>query len=510
MGLEDLRNELDKVDDELIEVFKKRMDITRKIGRYKKVRDYPIRDRNRENEIIKRLESKVEEDYKFAIEPLYEKIFQLSKEYQKDLINNIKYSPEEYYGLIGKTLSHSKSPNIHEIIGGYEYELYPMDEVELENFLGRRQFSGMNVTIPYKVEVMKYIDEISSLAKEIGSVNTIVNKKGKLFGYNTDYSGFEYMCEKANITLKGKNVMILGSGGASKTVQALLRDEKAKSITVISRSGENNYDNIYDFKDTEIIVNTTPVGMYPNNLECIVEISQFEKCEAVIDTIYNPLKTKMILNAERMGKKTATGLDMLVSQAYYASKLFLGKEIPIEVVERTIKKVKSEMLNIVLVGMPGSGKTTIGRALAEKLNRKFIDIDEYIEEQEKMTISEIFRTKGENEFRNIESEVIQKFAKENGYIIATGGGTPVYQENSNAIVQNGYVIFLDRDLEKLDRVGRPLSKDMNSLKVLYKNRYNIYIGISNKYVPVKENIEETLDFILRGLARDEIISCKWA
>lgn len=510
MGLDNLRKELDEIDNELIEVFKKRMDITKKIGRYKRVRDVPVRDRGRENEIIKRLEDQVEEEYKFAVEPLYEKIFQLSKEYQVELMNNNKYSPEEYYGLIGKKLSHSKSPYIHKIIGGYEYDLYPMDEFELENFLSRRQFSGMNVTIPYKVEVMKYIDEISSLAKEIGSVNTIVNKKGKLFGYNTDYSGFEYMCKKANITLRDKNVLVLGSGGASKTIQALLRDEKAKSITVISRHGENNYENLYDFKDTEVIINTTPIGMYPNNLECNVEISQFEKCESVIDIIYNPLKTKMILNAERMGKKTATGLDMLVSQAYYASKLFLGKEIPIEVVERTTKRIKAEMLNIVLVGMPGSGKTTVGEALAKKLNRKFVDIDKYIEEQEKMNISEIFRTKGEGEFRNIESEVIQKFAKETGYIIATGGGTPVYQENSNAIVQNGYVIFLDRDLDKLERIGRPLSKDMDSLEVLYKNRYNIYRGISNRYVPVKENIDETLDFILRGLVRDEIISCKWA
>lgn len=508
MALDELREELDNLDDELITLFKRRMEIAKKIGGYKKLKDLPIRDRERENEIIKRLESEVDEDIKFAIEPLYEKIFQLSKEYQIEVMNSSSYHEDKYYGLIGEKLSHSKSKEIHKLIGGYDYDLYPMDEYELEDFLKRREFAAMNVTIPYKVDAIKYIDEMSSLAKEIGSINTIVNKKGKLFGYNTDYYGFKYMCEKAGIKLKGKKVLLLGSGGASKTIETFVKDEKAKEIVIISRRGSNNYSNLEDFKDFEVIINTTPVGMYPSNLECKIDLSVFENCEAVIDIIYNPLKTKLILNAERRGIKTATGLDMLVSQAYYASQLFLGKDLDKGLIEKTIKKIKTSMYNIVLVGMPGAGKTTVGKALAKRLNREFIDLDNCIEEKVGMSIEEIFEKNGESEFRELESKLIKEAAKKNGYIIATGGGTPIYQENSNAISQNGYVIFLDRDIHKLETKGRPLSKDIESLEILYKNRYNIYKSISDKYIFLDENedMENIIDEIIKGLIEDEIIS----
>lgn len=506
MALDELRDELDQIDSDIIELFEKRMVIARRIGGYKKLKDLPIRDRERENAILKRLESKVSEEVKFGVEPLYEKIFQLSKEYQMEVMNNSSYNPENYYGLIGEKLSHSKSAKIHKLIGGYDYEMYPMDSYELENFLRIREFSSMNVTIPYKVEAIKYIDEMSSLAKEIGSINTIVNKKGKLFGYNTDYYGFKYMCDKAGISLRDKNVLIFGTGGASKTIETLVRDEKAKSIVLISRRGENNYNNLEKFKNYDVIINTTPVGMYPNNLECKIDLGIFENCQAVIDIIYNPLKTKLILNAERRGIKTATGLDMLVSQAYYASQLFLDKDLPIESVESTIKKIKQEMLNIVLVGMPGSGKSTIGKMLAKKLNKKLVDLDQLIEETTGMSISDIFKEKGEGEFRNIESELIKNVGKENGLIIATGGGTPIYQENSNALSQNSYIIFLDRDVNKLERKGRPLSKDIQSLEMLYKDRYNIYKSIASKEIKVLEDMDKTLELVIEGLIEDEIIS----
>lgn len=506
MPLNELRSELDIIDDEIIKLFQKRMEIARKIGGYKKLQDLPIRDRERENSIIKRLEAEVNENIKFAIEPLYEKVFQLSKEHQLEVFNNSSYHPEKYYGLIGAELEHSKSPYIHKLLGGYDYDLYPMDVFEFEDFLNRRQFSAMNVTIPYKVEAIKYIDEMSSLAKEIGSVNTIVNKKGKLFGYNTDYYGFKYMCEKAGITLRDKKVLILGSGGSSRTVQTYVEDEKAKEIVIISRHGVNDYSKLDEFKTFNVIINTTPVGMYPNNLECKIDLSIFDNCEAVIDIIYNPLKTKLILNAERRGIKTATGLDMLVSQAYYAAQLFLGQDLPTENIEKTIKRIKQDMLNIVFVGMPGCGKSTIGKMLADKLGRKFVDLDQYVEDYTGASIPEIFKSKGESEFRYIESKLIQEVSKENGLVIATGGGTPIYQENSNAIAQNGYVIFLDRDINKLETKGRPLSQDVESLEILYKNRYNIYKSVANREISVLEDMDKTLELVVEGLMEDEIIS----
>lgn len=507
MPLDDLRIELDKIDDEIIKLFQERMEIARKIGVYKTLKEMPIRDRVRENSIIKRLEAEVSDEVRFAIEPLYEKIFQLSKEHQLDVINNSSNYPLEYYGLIGENLCHSKSPLIHKLLGGYEYDLCSMNSYELENFLKKRQFSGMNVTIPYKVEVIKYLDEMSSLANEIGSVNTIINKKGKLFGYNTDYYGFKYMFEKAGIDIKDKKVLILGSGGASKTVETYVKDEKSKEYVIISRHGEHDYSQLDEFKTFDVIINTTPVGMYPDNLDCKIDLDIFENCEAVIDIIYNPLKTKLILNAERRGIKTATGLDMLVAQAYYAAQLFLGKEIPIENIEHTIKKIKQDMANIVLVGMPGCGKSTIGKLLAEKLGKKFVDLDDEVEKKVGMTIPEIFITQGEGEFRKIESKLIQEVGKENGLVIATGGGTPIYQENSDAILQNGYVIFISRDIDKLETKGRPLSKSIESLDILYMNRRHIYKSVSMREVPVNENnIDLTVDLIIKGLIEDEVIS----
>lgn len=509
MSLNKLREKLDELDLEIVKLFEERMNISKKIGIYKNIKDLPIRDRERENKIINNLENRVDEDIKFAVEPLYEKIFQLSKEYQLDIINNSKYYPKKYYGLIGKSLEHSESPKIHKALAGYDYNLYPMDKYELESFLERRQFAGMNVTIPYKVEVIKYLDEMSSLANEIGSVNTIVNKKGKLFGYNTDYYGFKYMIEKAKIEVNGKKVLVLGSGGASKTVQTYLRDEKAAEIVIISRHTENNYDRLDEFKTFNVIINTTPVGMYPSNLECNIDLDIFEDCEAVVDIIYNPLKTKLILNAERRGLKTATGLDMLVSQAYYAAQLFLGEDIPEERIEKTINKIKQNMLNIILIGMPGCGKSTIGKCLSEKLGRKFIDIDEEIEKEMGMSISEIFQKYGEGKFRKIEAEITKKYGKDTGIIIATGGGTPIYQGNSNALLQNGYAILLLRDIKKLARNGRPLSADIESLEILCKNRCNIYKQVASKEIFVNEdNIDETLKIIIEELTKDEIISDK--
>lgn len=502
MSLDKFRNELNSIDDEIIKLFEKRMLISEKIGNYKRENNLGLTDLSREKEVVNALENKIDSKFKFAVNPLYEEIFKLSKECQKRTLNYKEFE----YGLIGKKLSHSKSAEIHNIIGGYDYALHPMEENELEKFFAEKKFKGINVTIPYKVEVLKYLDEISPLAQRIGSVNTIINNNGKLVGYNTDYDGFKYMCQKAQIAFKDKRVIVLGSGGASKTIQTFLEDELAKEVVVISRSGENNYDNIEKFSEFDIIINTTPVGMYPNNLECKIDLSMFKNCEAVVDIIYNPINTKLILKAKKRKLKVATGLDMLVAQAYYAAQLFLDKELPVELIESTLKKIKFDMENIVLVGMPGAGKSTIGKLLAEKLNRKFVDIDKCVEEYAGMSIPEIFIKRGEEEFRKLESETIKKFGSENGIVIATGGGTPVLKENQNAIMQNGYVIFLDRDIKSLEMEGRPLSKDVETLKQIYVDRYRVYRGMSNKTISVLKEIDKTLDAVLEGLCEDEVIS----
>ena len=499
--LKEDRKILDEIDSKIIALLEKRMEIIKEVGSYKLRNNLNIEDKNREKSIIENLEKVINPEFKNIVEPIYNEIFKESKKITSKIKNeNFKY------GLIGKSLSHSKSKEIHELLSRYEYNLRNIDENELSSFFKDKNFKGINVTIPYKETSMKYLDEIDDLAKEIGAVNTIVNRNGRLIGYNTDYLGFNYSINKFGINLKNKKVLILGSGGASKMLQKFLLDKGVKDFVVISRSGENNYNNIKKFYDYNVIINATPIGMYPNNMESKINLEKFNKLEAVIDLIYNPLNTKLIIDAKKLNLKTMPGLLMLVAQAFYAAEFFLDEKLDECLIDKIYNKLKFDMTNIVFIGMPSSGKTTMAKALAEKLNRKFFDTDQLIEECENKNIPEIFEKKGEEYFRDLESKVLAKISKETSLVITTGGGTVLRKENRDLILQNSLVIYLDRDLKKLKTEGRPLSKNIDDLKKIYCERHKIYEDLSNIRIKVIEDKYKNLDLIFKEVENYENFS----
>ena len=499
-NLDESRKNLDEIDSQIVHLLEKRMKISKEIGIFKANNNLKTEDSGREDEIIKNLENKIDPEFKDAIKPIYCEIFKESKK----IISKIK--DENFkFGLIGESLSHSKSKEIHEFFGKYTYNLKNLKESEVEDFFKKKNFRGINVTIPYKELSIKYLDQVDPAAKEIGAVNTIINRNGILKGYNTDYLGFDYSLKYFDIDLKDKEILILGSGGASKMVQKLASDKGAKSVVVISRSGDNNYENIEKFSDFNVIINASPVGMYPNNMECKVDLKIFKKLEAVIDLIYNPFKTKLILDGEKLGIKTMNGLLMLVAQAFFAGELFLDEKLDESIIEKIYFKIKGDMENIALVGMPSCGKTTMARLLSEKLNRVYFDTDKLIEEMEGK-IPEIFEKKGEKYFRDLETSVLEEVSKKTGIIIATGGGTPLREINRELLLQNSLVIYLDRDIKNLETEGRPLSKNLETLEKMYGERNKIYQEISHIKIKVIEDEEKTLEKILEEIKNYENFS----
>lgn len=405
------------------------------------------------------------------------------------------------YGLIGKKLGHSFSPQIHRELCDYEYKLFEMEENEVGNFLKSADFQGINVTIPYKKTVLPYMSEVSDDVKKIGSVNTIIRRSnGTLAGYNTDYYGFTHMLQSNSISPTGKKCIILGSGGASLTVIAVLKDLGAKEITVISRSGENNYENISKHYDADIIINTTPVGMYPNCGLSPISLCNFTKCKFVGDLIYNPAKTALLLEAEKLGIPYSNGLSMLVAQAKKSSEIFTGNKIDNARIGEITAKLQKQMLNIVLVGMPGCGKTTVGKILAKKLKRRFADTDLIIEQKYGKSIPDIFAEKGEEYFRTLEEETVAECCKESLCVIATGGGAILREKNIDAMRQNGYVVFLTRNINELDTNGRPLSAKPGGVTALYEQRLPIYKKIMDIEVESVSPPEAAADKIIKELA----------
>lgn len=405
------------------------------------------------------------------------------------------------YGLIGEKLGHSFSKEIHEQLANYTYDLHPLTKEEFLAFMENKEFKAINVTIPYKKDVIPYLDVIDKNAETIGAVNTIVNKDGKLHGYNTDYDGFLYMIKKHHINLCNKKVLILGNGGACAAVKAVVKNMQAKEMILVSRSANNgaiSYEECFkNHLDAQVIINTTPVGMYPNNDDCPIDLDLFPLCSAVIDVIYNPLITTLCMQAKEKNIPYVMGLEMLVAQAKYAVEHFLDIKLEDQCIDKIYKDMLLERTNIVLIGMPSAGKTTVGKLLSKKMNRSYIDIDEEIIKDTHMSIPAIFETSGEAGFREIETLTTKKVAKQNNSIICCGGGIIKKKENMTTLKQNGICFFLDRDLSLLvtNDPNRPLSSSKEAIKAMYKERYPLYMNYADICIDNNTSLENAVERI---------------
>lgn len=405
------------------------------------------------------------------------------------------------YGLIGEHLGHSFSKEIHEMLGKYTYEICEIAKDNLDSFMKEKTFIAINVTIPYKQQVIPYLDFIDDKAQSIGAVNTIVNKNNKLYGYNTDYYGLKSLIQTNDIDVKNKKVLLLGNGGTSKTARTVLKDLQAREIVIVDINKDENvitYDDALKYhNDSEIIVNTTPCGMYPDNDGCIVNIELFKNLEAVVDVVYNPIRTSIVSNALNKGIKAVSGLYMLVAQAVYAAGIFLDEKILENEIDRIYNIIKKQKENIVLIGMPSSGKSTIGIEIAKLLNKEYIDTDSLIEEKINMPISNFLTKENEDEFRDIEEEIIKNVSKLNNKIISTGGGVIKRNINIKRLKQNAIIVFIDRSLDKLlTTSSRPLSSNKTDLENLYHQRYNIYKSSSDIIVDNNDTLEDTINKII--------------
>lgn len=404
-------------------------------------------------------------------------------------------------GLLGRKLSHSYSPQIHNALANYSYELFEVEPDDLGSFFKKTLFTGINVTIPYKKAVIPYCSDLSECAQKLGAVNTIVRRTdGSLIGHNTDYFGFRSMLQRSGLSVDGKKVLVLGSGGASATVVAVLEESGAYPI-VISRSGENNYGNLHKHMDAAVIVNATPVGMYPEVEQAPIDLKAFPCLEGVLDLIYNPARTALLMQAEELGLVTENGLWMLVAQAKESAEWFLDHKIDDAMIARIHQKLRLQMENLVLVGMPGCGKSTVGQILAEKLNKTFVDADCQIVDTAGMPIPKIFDTAGEDGFRKIETRALSQLGQRSGLVIATGGGCVTRQVNYPHLHRNGTIIWLERDLEKLPTDGRPLSK-AGALDKMYSVRKPLYEQFADLSIENDADPESTSEKIIFAINQE--------
>ncbi|MCD8345288.1 MAG: shikimate kinase [Oscillospiraceae bacterium] len=400
-------------------------------------------------------------------------------------------------GLLGETLGHSYSPRIHAFLGDYDYRLYEVPRDKVEDFILHGDWDGLNVTIPYKKVAASLCDELSNIARDLGSVNTIVKRDGKLYGYNTDYYGFRSMVLETGVNISGKKALVLGTGGTGVTVQKVL-SEMGAEVVPISRTGENNYDNIERHSDAVLVVNATPVGMYPKNGVSPLDLTRIPSCECVLDVIYNPMRTALILQAESLGLKYKSGLHMLVAQAKYSSERFQSVNISDDLVTFIENSLTKELENIILIGMPGSGKSVVAQALGQRLHRPVIETDAEIVKSAGKTIPEIFERSGEAEFRRLETLEMQASGKLSERIISTGGGVVTVEENYQYLHQNGVIVWLERDTSKLPTDGRPISQKSN-LNELYEKRKPMYERFADIKIDNNGTVYETVEKIIQEI-----------
>ncbi len=398
-------------------------------------------------------------------------------------------------GLLGRKLGHSYSPQIHARMADYPYVLFEKEPDELEAFLRKGDFTGINVTAPYKKDVIPYLDELTPIAKRLGAVNTIVRRNGRLIGHNTDYFGFLTMVRASGLDVTEKKVLVLGSGGASNTAVAVL-EELGANVVIISRKGEDHYGNLDRHSDAAVIVNTTPVGMYPNTDLSPINLTRFPHLEGILDVIYNPARTMLLRQAEALGLPTMNGLLMLVAQAKEASEWFSGHPLDDSLILEIHRDLRRQMENLILIGMPGCGKSTLGAEIAGRLGKQFVDADTALEESTGRTIPEIFATDGEKGFRKLETAVLGELGKQSGLVIATGGGCITQPENYSLLHQNGMIFWLRRDLSSLPTEGRPLSR-ANRLDEMYRIRKPLYEAFADQIIENDGSIETAAAEILR-------------
>lgn len=402
------------------------------------------------------------------------------------------------YGLIGQKLGHSFSPRIHNAIGGYAYGLYELEPAQLGAFLEMTSLEGMNVTIPYKKAVMAHCASLSPAAEAIGSVNTLVRMPYGWHGDNTDYAGFCYMLDSLGVDAKGKKALVFGSGGASLTVKKVLSDRGAGEIITVSRSGENNYTNLRLHSDARIVVNATPLGMYPNVEASPASLDNFPDCEAVLDLVYNPARTQLLMDAESRGIAHTNGLGMLVAQAHAAAEIFLNKSVDRSIIEPVRRGIEKETENIILIGMPGSGKSKKGSLLAQRLGREFVDADEYFTCVHGMSPAEAIVKLGEGEMRRMETEVLSELGRKSGLVIATGGGCVTSAENYPHLHRNGLIVWVKRPLAELPTKGRPLSQSCG-VSELYARRVGLYERFADVSIEVCDSVESAVEAIVEAI-----------
>ena len=490
MRLDDYRAEIDTIDKQITKLLEQRMQTVRNIGICKQTMGKPVLDASRENSKLEALKAQTDEDSYSYIAEIFKEIMAQSRRFQED--------HKADYGLLGRTLGHSFSPQIHKSLGGYSYELFEVEPENLKGFFENTALKGFNVTIPYKKDVIKYCSSLSDAAQKTGSVNTIVrNPDGSFAGHNTDYYGLDYLIRSAGFEVSGAKIIILGNGGVSGTVRQLMNDRGASEVVTISRKGEENYENISRHYDAEFVINTTPVGMYPDNGRAVIDVTEFKNCKGLADLIYNPIKTRLVMDAENMGILAEGGLKMLVAQAAGACELFLGSKISDEQIEAEYMRILRQVENIILIGMPGCGKSSIGERLAEITGKSFADSDIKIIEQTGRSAEDIICSDGEEYFRRVETAVAKAEGAHTGCVIATGGGVVTREENLDLLRQNGRIVYIKRSLEDLSSDGRPISA-ANRIEDLFRQRKTAYESWSD-FEAENTGIEETASNIAKML-----------